>query len=201
MLISLISFISGNLFIAYLFFSALINPQANKDFILNTGILTLFVEFMTIVSSIMISSFKYHPENVQVNGKPLTSFSPIQRELNLIFIIAVFIGIVGIFGFIFKNFYIPVIFTISLITKTISSYSFRDESRWIVPMVLFFLILSPLLIFSSSIEKIFPMRSIAEAFSASRQGGLLVEVPAIFLLWGTVYYPSLTVIEIIRFLK
>lgn len=203
--LSLTVSLAGNLFLGGLFFTALVNPQ-NTEFIFRTGMLIYFVEFLSIHSSGMAfgARKKERGDNdlrvifhfaARGPGKNILQQNP---KYTLVFFYAIFVFSLGL---IFKNWYVPIYFLISLITKFFEKKALRDNLQIGLPILLFLLSTFVAVFAFPILLKLFPFPPKFSQYRMSGSSGLFVDYPQVLMVWGVTYFLSLSIVEIILFFK
>lgn len=191
-LFSLLFAIAGNLFLAGIFFSALLFPESHAEFIFRTGLMIFVVEFMSIHSSGMFASNKIE---ITIGSRTYLSGHWFWK----FFMILIYSLFVGVFGFLTSNYFLPLMYVVSLASKVFVK---RAAVR---PLPVFVSV--PLLLFSVAFvgitadwwTSLFPFPQ--EVLSQKRPGssGLFIDQPQTLLVWGIVYYFLLAGIELLLF--
>ena len=118
--VSAIGPVIGNLFLVFLFLQALLNPSVHKDFITNTSFIYFLTELFSLAGCLLLLRFKLHPEDL---GLQRTTNKPYDRLVNNIqyFSIACFF-IIGtlLIGYLLQSWFIPLFFSLSLLSKAYS---------------------------------------------------------------------------------
>ena len=203
--ISLALSLAGNLFLGSMFVTALLHPE-NGDFMFRGGMLIYLVEFLSIHSSGMAFGLR---KKEQGNGDSASvfffsahgagkDFMRKNPKITLIFFYMIFIAA---YGLMFKNWYVPFYFFISLITKFFGNKAFPKESRIGLP-VLCFIGATLVAVFALPIfVKIFPIPTELFQHKIPGSSGLFVDFPQAVMVWGIVYFFCLSLAEVIFFLK
>jgi len=196
--LSLILSLIGSFSLVWLFSSALISPEQNT-FILKSGVLLFLVEFLSVHSSVMAMGVRKREEDknivffYHVKGPKFVQRNP---KFMMVFIYSLFILT---YALIFKNWFIPVYFFISLLIKFYGNKATHDRFKVGLTVILFvvsFLIILP---FSGLLSRAFPIEE--ELIGEKIGSGLLVDVPQVVLAWGVLYFFLGSVIEGILFFK
>lgn len=191
-ILSLLLAIAGNIFLVGIFIGALLFPERHADFIFKSGLLIFVIEFMSIHSSGMFASDKI---DITIGSRTKRSGHWFWR----FFMIFIYSSFVGAFGIAVGNYFLPLMYFVSLISKVFVN---RAAAR---PMPMFVSI--PLLLFSVGFVAAtaewwaslfpFPEEVLGQKLPGSR--GLFVDQPQTLLVWGIVYYFLLAVIELLLF--
>lgn len=204
--LSLAVSLAGNVFLGGLFFAALINPQNNAEFIFKTGMLLYLVEFLSIHSSGMAFGVR---KKERGDNDPKTIFRFAIRGLGknilqqnpkraLVFFYAIFVFSIS---FIFGNWYVPIYFFISLMTKFFGKKALQDDSSAGLPILLFIASTFIAVFISPFLPKVFPFPQGLFQYRMPGSNGLFVNHPQILVVWGIIYFLSVSIAEIILFLK
>lgn len=191
-LIPFIISVAGNLSLAWLFLSALLWPSLHREFIQNTSALIFLIEFFGIISSAFATGIvnqvmplaERDPRIIMYGSfegpggdRPITS---IQMKW---FIIAMCVVAVGGVGLSMKNWVLPLIFFVSLITKFFASRSVENPAR---------LALSIMALIILAVVAIVIAIPLSFFISLQDDGDMLV--------WGVLYYFALAFIDSAFFL-
>lgn len=195
--LALIISVGGNLFLAVWFLSALLNPIAHVNFIVQTGIWLFLVEFF----SIFVSGFG--EKSVRFG------FANILSTAFMFSIIAIF---AIVFGWLFLgNIYLPLIFLGSTLAKIFGQQATSGESYRVYAIPL--LLGSTLAVFMIEPEfwvNLFPFpenfnqfqpADWAKRIESGEISGEFVERPQTMLVWGIIYFTLAAVIELVLFKK
>lgn len=193
----LILSVGGNLFLAGWFLSALLNPIAHINFIVQTGIWIFLVEFFSIfVSGFGEKSIQFRFVNI----------------LSTAFMFSTIAIFALVFGWLFLgSIYLPLIFLGSTLAKIFGQQATSGESYRIYAIPL--LLGSTLAVFMIGPEfwvNLFPFpenfsqfqpADWAKRIESGEISGEFVERPQTMLVWGVIYFVLAAVIEFILFKK
>jgi hypothetical protein len=192
---SLLAAVATNLFLAGLFYSALINPVDFKDFIYKTGIMIFMVEFMSLHSSGMFFGAAQKKQkrgrSVMSPGVKITMFA--FYSLSVI----VFASFTG-------QWLIALYFVVSLVSKAVYSRSIDAKQR-LAPVAagIAMLLLSVFLVVFGAqlIADWFPFPPEVTSARPAGQSGLFIDTPQTLMAWGVIYFILITVCELMIFRK
>lgn len=202
---SLILSISGNLFLGGLYLAALINPQ-NAEFMFRTGMLFYIVEFLSLHSSGMAFGIR-GKEREGADHKSTFNFSARGPGNNLLQANPKYtlVGLYSVFvlaiGLVFKNYYIPFYFFISVLTKFFGKKAAKDNVQVGLPIFLFLAATFISLISTPILVKIFPISDQILQNRVPGSSGHFVDFPQSLMVWGIVYFISLSIMEVVLFLR
>ncbi|HUW22135.1 MAG TPA: hypothetical protein VMW41_05740 [Candidatus Bathyarchaeia archaeon] len=184
--ISLISAsISGYFLLTAIFLQALVFPLKNVDFIYEGAIITYFIEFINIHSTVSL---------LMARSRQTVSKLTVQSLL-LVYLFFAFILMLNA-----KNKLLIIYFTISLINKILFNQSLPNKNT---SFIVTFLLLGSvgLAILTGPVWKfLFPFPPEVLLMRPKNISGLFVDVPQILLAWGVIYTLAMGIYEI-RFLK
>jgi len=186
----------GNIYLAGIFFWALIHPETSRDFIINTAILICMIEFLTIHSSGMLSgSYPTLGDGEEWGGQTDIIFKWVKRFAFSwrFFLFCFYLIFVASLYFTFHNFYALFYFVISLLSKVFARTP-GEESEHIAFHVGLFLLT---MVIVSSLGGIFGgvHGGSLMTCNGSKCSGLFIEVPWTILSWGILYYGALAIME------
>ena len=189
----LILAVGGNLFLVWLFSSALLYPLQHTELIFQTGIWIFLIEFMGISSGKLL----------------LRGISPI-RKIQEILSFLVFAAFAFGFGIVLRNLYYPTIFIISFAAKSFGNRATPGHSKtasniliFLVSLAIVFFLFSPKFWISQFPfpEKVFD--SMPDNLKIQRihggSSGEFIDHPQTLLIWGALYYSLLAALEIAMF--
>ncbi len=127
----------GNISLVFLFAQALINPTANKDFIDNTSFFYFFIELATLAASMVLIKFKLHPEDLGLVLKNNTLYDRALNNLRYLSIICFFSLGTFLIGYLTNQWFIPILFTISLASKAYAKSLVANEKNMTVYAIIF----------------------------------------------------------------
>lgn len=203
-IISIVISVAGNLSLAWIFLRALIYPFEHAEFIFNTGLLFFLVEFLSVHSSGMFINMPHGRDDATAE-KWLSGWSDprIGKWLGVrgtkIFILSIYTLLVGIFAAVFKNWFIPGYFFISLTSKIFGRRAIPH--KWIIFAQIFIFLGSLVLIgmLSEQIVHFFPLPPEIFVHKPPAASGTFVDNPQTLLVWGVFYFSLLILLEIALF--
>lgn len=179
--------VAGNLSLAWLFLSALLWPASHREFIQNTGALLFLIEFFSIFSSAFAMG-------IANQAKPLAERDPriimhgsssgfggsrpmTLGQMKWLIIVVCMLAVGGV-GLAVKNWVLPLIFFVGLISKFFASRATENPAR-----------------FALSIMALIILVVVAVVISLPL--GLFVSLPedGDILVWGVLYYFALAFMD------
>jgi len=190
---SLLLAIATNLFLAGLFYRALIRPVEFVDFIYRTGIMIFMIEFMSLHSSGMLFGAA---REARQNGKRVM---PLKAKITLfIFYNIMVAGIAAATG----QWLAALYFFASLVSKAFFSRSI-DSQRRMAPVAagIAMLLLSTFVVVFAAplLSHWFPFPSEVRSARPAGQSGLFIDKPQTLMAWGVMYFSLITICEVIIF--
>lgn len=167
--------LSGNIYLIWLFVSALIFPYKNIEFLSSIGPAIFVIEFLSVHAS----------------GMAQGNFDS-KTRLKLIFFYLAFL--VPIFS-ISKSWNLVTVFVISIVSKILFRATSNSDKFTVYSVFAIFGTFF-ILFFSFIWNMLFKLPSALQNELASRGKGLVYESPQTFMVWGIVYFSLLTFIEI-----
>lgn len=129
--------IIGNLFLVILFFHALINPSAHKEFITNTSFIYFLTELFSLAACLLLVRFKLHPEDLGLQRTTNTSYDRLVNKLQYFSIACFFIIATSLIGYLINSWFVPLIFSLSLLSKAYSKNLVAKEKNLTVIAIIF----------------------------------------------------------------
>ena len=181
----------GNLSLVAIFAAALFFPQKYGHFIFSTGLLIFIIEFLNIHSA----GLGQH--------QPASSSKPQKIFLNFFKIFGIFMYMVFIIAvsIVFKNYFLPLYFFISLISKF---YSQKYPQRYSPSAILTVWFLASVFIVAFSSKLLVQLIKFPDAvLSLKPQGssGLFIDYPQTLLIWGITYFLGAAIIDAFIFYR
>ena len=192
---SLLLAIATNLFLAGLFYRALVNPVDFKDFIYKTGLMIFMIEFMSLHSSGMFFGA------AQEVGKPVNKVMTLKVKITMFVFYNIFVVVFASFT---GQWLAALYFAVSLASKAVYSRSI-DAAKRLAPVAagIAMLLLSTFLVVFTAplLADWFPFPSEVKAARPSGQSGLFLDTPQTLMAWGVIYFTLVTLCEIAIFRK
>lgn len=124
----------------WLFIRALLWPKQYSDFIFSTGFLIFIIEFFTIFTTAMISEVK------KVSQSALSAAEKKNQYFRFVLVLLVILGMIAMMGFMdVKNYYLVVIFVLSLLSKITGLIAGQDVVNLKKDLALPILVLIPVI--------------------------------------------------------
>jgi hypothetical protein len=127
----------GNIFLVILFLQALLNPTSNKDFIENTSGIYFITELFSLAGCLVLIKFKLHPEELGMTTNNDTPYDILVNKLRYFSIAFFFIIGALLMGYITHAWFIPLLFSISLISKAYSKNFVTNEKNITIYAIIF----------------------------------------------------------------
>ena len=192
---SLLLAIATNLFLAGLFYSALVNPVDFKDFIYKTGLMIFMIEFMSLHSSGMFFGAAHQ------SGKTDNKVMTLKLKIVLFAFYSLF---VIVFASATRQWLAALYFLMSLTSKAAYSRSIDAEKR-LAPVAagIAMLLLSTLLVVIGAefLVDWFPFPPDVKAAKPPGQSGLFIDTPQTLMAWGLIYFALMSLCELMIFRK
>lgn len=199
---SLVLSVAGNLFLGIMFLNALINPSQNTAFIFKTGMLIFLIEFLSIHSSGMAAGLRSKGVHQGTFAYKTSVFgSTFARKNPKIMLIAAYFIFVVAFALIFRNWFVPLFFFVSLVAKFYGNKATQDKLNIGIMILLFIGTVFVVLPFSALFQAFFPIPQEILGQKLPGSSGLFVDVPQTLLAWGILYFFLAIVVEVVLFWK
>lgn len=179
--------VAGNLSLAWLFLSAILSPSLHREFIMNTGALIFLIEFFSIFSNAFATGVANQVKPPEERDPRIIMYGSWQgfgksRPMTLgqmkWLIIALCMLAVGGVGLATKNWVLPLIFFVGLISKFFASRAVENPGRLALSIVALIAL-------------------VALAAFVSVPLGFFAALPedGDILVWGVLYYSALAFID------
>lgn len=185
--ISFIISVQGYLFISWLFTRTLFNPVGNVNLLYNAGVVILTIEFLNIHSNVLLYLLK------DKLGKELT---PLLKTF-LFIAYSIFVLFLSIFS---GSTLILLIFFVSLISRIFADKAVHSR----FPTYQFVIFIGALIVATLGIgfwESMFSFPQEVYKSKPENITGIIFEKPQTLLIWGALYYFTLSIVEIILFIS
>lgn len=205
---SLVIAVAGNLSMAALYFYAFKSPGLYADFIFKTGMLIYLVEFLSIHSSGMAMGFRRKTTGAgRVEQKVISHFSVkaggggsnILRENPRATLFGMYLILVGGISLGLKNWFIPLQFAVSLVSKFYGGKASSDPFKLGLMVILFIASTFAVVILAPLIGFLFPLPQEVLSHKLPGSSGLFIDTPQTLLAWGILYFASLATMEFALF--
>lgn len=177
-----------NFSLAFIFLNALLDPAHNTGFIFNLGLLIFIIEFLSIHSAGMLG--------LKRPGPPSRMLHALIHDFPVVLFYMIFIAMLGL---IFGNWQLLLLFAASLFGKLLVPADDREKMGIQVALLFVFLILAVAL--APLLAAIFPFSAEVLAQKQPDSSGVFVDTPQALLVWGTLYYGVLALLDILKTIK
>lgn len=194
---ALVLAVSGNLFLAGMFFTALRSPLEHETLMSVTTFIILIIEFCNLFLSRLVMSGGSAMREVE--KMTLSHAIGIFKSPNM-WITVYLIGGVVLTAAVFKHLFLAYYFVIGLAAKFFGARAAQDESREITSWILFILTIFTFLIIPLELyQTVLPFPE--EVIRRHKAGPASDFAPQAPLMWGLMYFSLLALVDIVIFLK
>jgi len=127
----------GNLWLLFIFIQAFSYPASHQDFIENTSYIFFVTELISLAACLLLIKYKTRPQDLGLTIKNDTTYDRVVNKLEYFSIACFFIIGAIIVGYATTKWFIPLLFSISLLSKAYSDNFITNEKSVKIYTIIF----------------------------------------------------------------